>query len=220
MVFTQSQIRDIQSVVEKAVKTIATDKDFLSAIPTDNKLKATIEELNTKIESYKQRIDAIELQNEELVRDNKALNCEMDNLRQYSRRNNLRIFGLESAGDTDSTLIKFFNEKLGLDVNKTDIDRSHMIGRSTKHLIVKFTTYNARRLILLNRKKLKGTKVVITENLTKYRLTLFKLAKEIMGKRNVWTRDGTVWVQCGNRKCPVRDELELAQMEGCRGVAS
>lgn len=201
MVFTQNQIRDIQSIVDKAVKSIVTDKDFLSAIAAavaktvDNSLKTTIEELNQKIESYKQQINAMELQNDELVRDNKALNAEMDNLRQYSRRNNLRVFGLEYDGNTDAGLIKFFNEKMGVDVKEADIDRSHPIGKSAKHIIVKFTTYRARRLILSNRKKLKGTKIIITEDLTKNRLALLKMAQEKLGKRNAWTRDGIVWVQ-------------------------
>lgn len=219
MVFTQNQIRDIQSIVEKAVKTIVNDKDFLSAIAAavaktvENNLKAAMDEFNTKIASYKQQLDAMELQNEELVRDNKALNSEMDDLRQYSRRNNLRIFGFEHGGDTDAALIEFFNEKIGVNVKEADIDRSHLIGKSaTKHIIVKFTNYRTRRLILQNRKKLKGSKIVVTEDLTRTRLALLKMAQEKMGKMNAWTRDGTIWVQCGTRKCPVRDEVDLAQM--------
>lgn len=67
-------------------------------------------------------------------------------------------------------------------------------------------------MILQNRKKLRGSKIIITEDLTKSRLTLFKLAQEKLGRRSAWTRDGTVWVQVGNEKYPVRDEAVLARM--------
>lgn len=50
------------------------------------------------------------------------LNAEIDDLRQDSRRNNLRVFGIEQNGDTDNALIKFFGKKkIGVDIKQTYI---------------------------------------------------------------------------------------------------
>lgn len=72
---------------------------------------------------------------------------EMDNLRQSSSRNNLKVFGWEHDGNTDAGLIKFFNKMMGADVKEADIDRSHSIGKSDKH-IIRFATYRASPYIL------------------------------------------------------------------------
>ena len=42
-------------------------------------------------------------------------------------------------------------------------------------------------------KKLKDSGHAIYENLTKQRAELYKLAKNIGGNRNVWTRDGIIY---------------------------
>ena len=53
---------------------------------------------------------------------------------QYSRNYNLRIYGLEekkdeSINELEGMVIKFFNEKLGVQVEKNDIDVIHRLGR-------------------------------------------------------------------------------------------
>ena len=53
---------------------------------------------------------------------------------QYSRNYNLRIYGLaekkdESINELEGMVIKFFDEKLGVQVDKNDIDVIHRLGR-------------------------------------------------------------------------------------------
>ena len=89
---------------------------------------------------------------------------------QYSRRNQLIIHGVaETTGreDTDDTVIKIFKE-MDVEVTKKEINRSHRLGRSKqtdvggnekkRPIIVSFISYQHKKLIYDNKKKLKGKK--------------------------------------------------------------
>ena len=56
-----------------------------------------------------------------------------DDSEQYSRRNCVRIFGFpESKGEnTDDIVLKLAKEKLGINIDVSDIDRSHRTGSTT-----------------------------------------------------------------------------------------
>ncbi|KAH3771300.1 hypothetical protein DPMN_172614 [Dreissena polymorpha] len=80
------------------------------------------------------------------------LECAVDSSEQYSRRNNVRIFGIpespESKKSTDDIVIKLCNT-LNVDVSVNEIDRSHRTGnrggRKPRPIIVKFTSFRARQ---------------------------------------------------------------------------
>ena len=114
----------------------------------------------------------------------------IDELEQYSRRNCLLINGIKKADppkenvseetsevstqeNTDIAVLLIFNEKLGVDVHIKDIDRTHRIGKqkqknkdAPRPVIVKFSNYNTRERVFQARRKLKGTKITMVENLT------------------------------------------------------
>ena len=63
------------------------------------------------------------------------------------------------------------------------------------------------------KRKLKGSKIVITEHLTRRRYKLFKLAKEAFGVRNVWTLDGKIFTNKGvdseDRRYLIKSESDI-----------
>ena len=72
---------------------------------------------------------------------NEALDCRLDDLEQYTRRTNIRIYGIpesnvENGGpreDTDNLAMNFVKEELGVGLKPEDISRSHRVGkRSSK----------------------------------------------------------------------------------------
>ena len=105
-------------------------------------------------------------------------------MEQYSRRSNIRIFGLqEKKGEnTDALVADVITRKLGVTLDPVrDLDRTHRTRRlhdnsepsapgtsSTdassarkarpRPIIVKLTTYRKRREVIYNRKKLKGNR--------------------------------------------------------------
>lgn len=137
----------------------------------------------------------------------------LDELEQYQRRNNLRVYGVvEKKGeDTDALLIDIFKNKLNVDVSLSDIDRSHRVGvvkapgedGKIKHrpIIIKFVSYRIRRQVFDNKKKLKGSSISIREDLTSLRTKLLQEVIAVHGLKNTWTLDGRInWLDKDNKK--------------------
>ncbi|KAL8570590.1 hypothetical protein ACOMHN_008947 [Nucella lapillus] len=114
-------------------------------------LREEIVSLRTVIEKKDQMISDLQIQ--------------VDSLEQYSRRNNVRISGIpEPKGgsvqeDTDN-IVQKLGEAIGVRVTSEMIDRSHRVGKRTgtsdRQIIVKFTSYRYRRLLMTSRKGLKN----------------------------------------------------------------
>jgi hypothetical protein len=135
-----------------------------------------------------------------------------DDLEQYQRRNNLRVFGIRETEkeDTDQLIVELCRDKLGIDLPEAALCRSHRVGRKSepaadgkrKHrpIIVRFTSYRYRRLVFDAKKKLKGSGITVKEDLTARRLEVLQRAAAIHGQRNTWTLDGRVlWVDASGR---------------------
>ena len=120
-------------------------------------------------------------------------------MQQYSRRTNVLIHGIEEEvkEDTDKKAHDLFTEQLGLQLVEKDIARSHRLGKKTegrnRPIIVRLLSYRQKKAVYDKKTKLKGTKVVITENLTKERYNFYKQCKEKFGPKNVSTLDGRVY---------------------------
>ncbi|XP_039275958.1 la-related protein 7-like [Nilaparvata lugens] len=138
-----------------------------------------------------------------------------DNLEQYQRRNCIRIFGVPEANkeDTDQLVIDVCKDKLGVNIELQDIDRSHRVGRRLavaasntppprpRAIIVKFVSYRQRYAVFSQKKKLKGTGVVIREDLTQRRIQLYNSMVEKFGYKNVWSFDGIIyWTDTEGKK--------------------
>ncbi|KAB0802302.1 hypothetical protein PPYR_04488 [Photinus pyralis] len=125
----------------------------------------------------------------------------LDDLEQYVRRNNLRIFGVKEAvgEDTDQIVIALIKNKLNIDISLNDLERSHRVGpkvsQFARPIIVKFCSYRKRAEVFGNKKLLKKTGFVIREDLTKRRYKLVQSAQEKYGKNNVWTADGKIVIK-------------------------
>lgn len=143
-----------------------------------------------------------------------AAEKKIDQLEQYSRKNNLRLFGIPEANseNTDNLIVNLCKEKLGIDINKEDIDRSHRVGsdnKTTRAILVKFVSYRVKNDVYRKKKLLKGSKIVIKEDITKHRMELYQKAVDKYGQRMVWTSDGKIVVLFENRKYYIQEEQDL-----------
>ena len=105
--------------------------------------------------------------------------------KQYSRRNCLILHGLEeeSNGNTNQRVLDVLSQSMGETIYIQDIDQTHRLPRKTpgeksRPVIVKFLRYNTRDLIYKNKKKLKGSRISITENVTAKRIRILQRARE------------------------------------------
>ena len=101
----------------------------------------------------------------------------VDELEQYDRRNSLRLSlntKQEEVENTDKIVVN------GVDIECSDISRSHRVGRpgsKPRPILVTFVSYRMREKLYSNRKKMvKNT--YISEDLTRYRQGLFYKARQ------------------------------------------
>ena len=156
--------------------------------------------------------------------NNKALSDsdEMDALEQYSRRNCLLFHGVpETDADTTDSVISLCQGKLEVNLTRELVDRSHRLGQ--RHVgpsgnykprpiidIVKFRSYETRSSVFSAKRRLKGTKFVVTENLTRRRNDLLKKVRLLDAVSCAWTTHGRIVCLLGDgRKVTVLHERDI-----------
>ena len=193
---------------------------------------STLENVRQDVyESCKMDIDkaaestaALQAQIASMERTQQSLTDEIDELEQYSRRNCLVVHGLpensDAAGNENTTeaFLKVAGS-LGVHLDAGCIDRSHRMGRTSpesagtrnpRPVIVKFTSYEPRRAVFTSKRKLKGTHIVITENLTRRRVDLLRKARDSPNVEASWTSDGRIVCLLTNgRKVTVTNACHL-----------
>ncbi|XP_072176953.1 uncharacterized protein [Diadema setosum] len=165
-------------------------------------------------ETWKRRIERLKRLGEKVLHKEQnisRLEHTVDSLEQYSRRSCLRIFGLEEKkGENKDTLVtEVIQSKLGVSLDPVkDIDRSYRTGstresalqsgRSSSQkarprpIIVKLNNYRKRKEIITNRRKLKGSGIVIAEDLTNRNQRLLSLARASKNITAAWSSDGRI----------------------------
>jgi hypothetical protein len=115
--------------------------------------------------------------------------------------------------DTDSFILAFAKDKLGVNLQAGAIGRSHLLGPPVKdvlcNIIVKFISFNIRDQIYSKRFLLKGlgSRVIITEDLTRYRQSIVNELVKMRRKKDVfkfWTRECRVFAQKSEDARPIR----------------
>ena len=160
------------------------------------------EEYQKDKKEKEEKINNLEKKVSEMSSKIENLNKSIDDQEQYSRRNCLLIHGIsESDGEnTDDIVINTVQDNMKITVSINDIDRTHRIGKKvagkTRPIIVKLARYNMRSKIFLNKKRLKGKKISITESLTAKRMKILNEAREKIGFTSVWTSDGKILYKC------------------------
>ena len=181
------------------------------------KLQAKLEEvegkfleLETQIKSKTDIISTLQTQRKRDSQDMSKLKRDVNDAEQYSRRNCVRVYGISenSKEDTDQVMIDLASDKLDIKLERHEIDRSHGVGTprssaagaekqpSPRPIIVKFTTYRTRDLVLKRRRKLTGTRIEIEEDLTTINRTLLNKTKENVKNNDkpsaAWSSDDKV----------------------------
>lgn len=213
MPLTQSQIADIKQLIQDTVRDIF-NTEYLREI-VDNVIKTSgVIELQDKVKQQEAEINSLKLECNRLK--NTA-----DKLDRQSRNKNLRVFGVPHARgeNLEEKLLDVFRSKLRADIGAGDIDQCYRLKNSPNSnkpapVFVRFSSYKCRDILLRDRKSLKGTNVVITEDLTTDVYGLFKAARRELGQRKVWTLNGRVFTKSNNIKVEIQS---LDDVRNCRG---
>ena len=137
----------------------------------------------------------------------------LNDLEQYGRHSNLRVFNVgeergERSDETVKKVCKLFTDFVGVNVGPGDLEACHRVGavtaesgdRRKRSIIVRFKDRTLRDNILANRKKLKGQKVSVGEDLTAENARLCKEAYRHSASLASWTSSGRVFAKVKNGK--------------------
>lgn len=198
MPLTRELVSDIKDVFKDCLEEMLKCEDFIQRL--SNRLSQNInKKVEEAVKTYMDRCEQLEIQNKMLLN-------KIDTLEQHTRRNNIRIQGIaeDSKEDLGKKLLNLFNEKLNVNVVQKDFDSIYRIGSNSNNagmsrpIIVKCTNSYIKNEILKNRKKLKGSKTFLCEDLSLARYKLYRAAQEKYGKKFAWTINGDVKVKAGS----------------------
>ena len=191
-----TDLQKIEELIDRKLESLAS-KESINEL---NELKYLFEQLNNKIEKQNSEIFLLNKRMDDqdtkisqledkiavLTASNAALKAQSDNQEQYSRRQCLRIKGIDKTEDESSSacvdkVIKVCR-KLKVNVDKPDIDRAHRIGKDRSTMIVKFHSFSKRTELYKARNKQENPGLKIHLDITKDRLTLLDKARSLITK--------------------------------------
>ena len=167
--------------------------------------------VNGVLEGLNAKITSLETENIELKKRISKLETVADNAEQYSRRNCLRISGInENPNECTDSIVLDLAKAIDVELKIEDIDRSHRLGKpgseasprsKPRDIIVKFATYRMRQKVYKSRtltKERNYRRVFINEDLTILRSQLlYEARRRVKSKqlKSAWSSDGTILVK-------------------------
>lgn len=164
--------RDIQDLITNFEILKNKQEDMLKSIEFSSEC---VDQFNTKINEFASALKKIEYLEKKVVdleAENSVLKTEMEELHQYSRKNNVEINGVpEKNGENVLNIVKSIGNLVGVQFETSCIDachrvRSHNPDRKNKTIIVRFTSrlmkQNFQAAAKLNKHQLTSSKIGIT----------------------------------------------------------
>nr|KAG5689119.1 hypothetical protein BaRGS_013880 [Batillaria attramentaria] len=171
-----SNTQEALTEISKQLARLAT-KDDMEQLTTKlmdriEKLEGRVFDLETERDSLKADVQTIKQENHALKQQLQGLKRSTEtrhnDLEQYQRRWNLRIFGVKETQNEDCVqkCLQVFNDKVHVNTEEADIQVAHRVKASTQHsrgagaqggrraaaIIVQFANRRVRDKILQNRK--------------------------------------------------------------------
>jgi exosome complex exonuclease DIS3/RRP44 len=211
------KLKEVQSAIKAEVQKELenVNKRLKEVMDTVKTQEVIIEELRNKVSDLETKTETLGKQNEttvnkceklkEILYEREAkinsLDRRNNDLEQYSRRNNIRIYGLkdekkETYFDTCQKVLSLMNDKLGIKLRNGDVDIAHRIGKFSRDgnrpVICKFVQRFAKHDIIRSRRKLKGTHYVIREDLTNINAKLLENVASHSKVKVAWSDEGKI----------------------------
>ena len=175
-----------------------------------NGMKEALLKLQQMIDSTMKRLSAVERR--------------QDDLEQYSRSNCLVIHGCENVPkskpgkylEIEKFVCNTLNEHLQLDspLQANDLDIANPLpSKKGTPVIVKFIRRTQKNEVYRKKRLLKGTKMIITESLTKRRLQLLEKARLEFKQCPVWSWKGEIFVFHNNKKKVIDDFIDITKIK-------
>ncbi|CAG9812888.1 unnamed protein product [Phaedon cochleariae] len=185
----QNVTRAITEIIVKSVASNLAEK-FKEYDNRIAQLEAEIDNLKSTTVSVQSNIN---------IADQKKIEQKLDNIQQRTKRNNIRLMKVQET-DHEKTLevcIDLFKKNMKLDITEANVCAAYRVGKNTgdrpRHIVVVFNDNTIEASVYNKKKMLKGTEIILKEDLTAYRLNLMKEASETYGFKNVWSVNGNIF---------------------------
>ena len=143
----------------------------------------------------------------------------LDRLETQSRRKVLLFHGLEENNNEDvlQTMLHVLSSQLKMsDIKSTAIKSCHRLGvkkDSARPILLRFNSCQLRSSVWKAKTKLKGTRITVTEFLTKTRQEVFIAARKHFGIKKCWSSDGMIVILLPNNSTvKISSQRELKQL--------
>lgn len=219
MVFTERQREEIKRLVKDVSKEVLQEmlenKKFVEkmsetlADKLSEKLLQRVEDLSSQINKQTDTIKTIQGEYEEL-------SLKVEELEQKTNNCKLRFYGVKH--ENVDTLKDNIQNIIGMKIGVPDvrINACYRINSGkSRHggpVIVVFDSLAQRNSVYFNKKKLKGSNIMVTEELTKSRYELLLFAKEKLGRSNTWTIEGQIYSWVNEKKCLIKCEEDVRKL--------
>nr|CAI5866476.1 unnamed protein product [Callosobruchus analis] len=199
-------VRIVQKVSDGVIKTV---EDRLSRL--EEKVNRLTDN-STVIQDLKAEVNALKSENDYLLK-------KQDELDQAKRSNNLRFFQVaekENENNLISDVTRLIESHLGIKLQDSEIVTCYRIGKKSANksrgILVTFSNSRIKQLIYNAKKKLKGSGIVIKEDLTGTRFRLMEAAIEKTSVKSVWSYFGNIYVLKNGKRFVIRSDSDLQKL--------
>nr|CAI5847366.1 unnamed protein product [Callosobruchus analis] len=199
-------VRIVQKVSDGVIKTV---EDRLSRL--EEKVNRLTDN-STVIQDLKAEVNALKSENDYLLK-------KQDELDQAKRSNNLRFFQVaekENENNLISDVTRLIESHLGIKLQDSEIVTCYRIGKKnankSRGILVTFSNSRIKQLIYNAKKKLKGSGIVIKEDLTGTRFRLMEAAIEKTSVKSVLSYFGNIYVLKNGERFVIRSDSDLQKL--------
>ena len=170
---TKVDVEQMRDEVRCLTKTFMEKLEKLEGRLFETEVKA--EKLESEVKSLKKVNETATGMIKQQDRRIKQNERELNDLQQYSRRWNLRVFKVpekekETAADCTAKVCAIFSDKVGIPITASDIEVAHRTGQRcstrARPILVRFFDRKKRDNVIISRRNLKNKGIVIGEDLT------------------------------------------------------
>ena len=206
---TKVDVKQMRDEVKCLTKTFMEKLEKLEGRLFETEVKA--EKLESEVKSLKKVNETATGMIKQQDRRIKQNERELNNLQQYSKRWNLRVFKVpekekETAANCTvkvcAKVCAIFSDEVGIPITASDIEVAHRTGQCSstraRPILVRFFDHKKRDSIITSRRNLKNKGIVIGEDLTYANYQVFRKASEHSATMSVWSSNGKILAKVKN----------------------
>ena len=197
----------VSSVVENVFSPISDKMKIHKRLDETENKQLSIEIENSDLrkdhDKLNEEINSLKEQNKTLKRDVDTLLEKANEQEQYSRLEAIRIHGIPEVANENckEKVCNVLQQKLGIDIKPDDITKIHRLDQlynrpgKPRPIILRFIAHYNKRDCIENWRKLKGTGIVITEDLTQINYGTLNRAYKNERIESVWSTEGKLYAK-------------------------